>query len=232
MSDTDEVRIIADTRRRLLRRSILNVLVSCAALATVFILGRGFHMISLPLRWEPIALVSGIALVVGAVGLTGSWWVTRLPPEALTQRIALRQNDQAQTVLSRLFLLFPLLWAPLAFIWFIVAKQVLSFGWHVFAVAVGLIALAAGAVFLMLLTGWGVTGRGRLIYDEELFQSFRTRGYVIGFWSLMVGLPLILAIGLSRPAWAVEALPILIAGGACVPAVTIGLLTQRAERGG
>jgi hypothetical protein len=70
----------------------------------------------------------------------------------------------------------------------------------------------------------------RLIYDEELFRSFRTRGYIAGFWSIMAGLPLILALGLARPAWAVEALPVLIAVGVCVPAVSIALLSRQAER--
>jgi len=82
----------------------------------------------------------------------------------------------------------------------------------------------------LILTGWGAAKRARLIYDEELFLSFRTRGYIAGFWSVMAGLLLILALGLAHPAWAVEALPVLIALGVCVPAMTIALLNRQAER--
>ena len=39
-----------------------------------------------------------------------------------------------------------------------------------------------------------------------------------------------LALGLARPAWAVEALPVLIGVGISVPALTIALLNRRAEQ--
>src|ERR1700744_6050482 len=113
MLEADEVRIIADTRRRLLRRSLLNVLVSFAVLASVFILGLGFHMISRPLRWQPIALVSAIALGGGAIGLIGSWCVTGVPPEALPNRIARRASQSSQRLLSRIYLLFPVVFGLL-----------------------------------------------------------------------------------------------------------------------
>ena len=46
----------------------------------------------------------------------------------------------------------------------------------------------------------------------------------------LVILPVVLALGLARPAWAVEALPVLIAIGLSVPALTIARLNRRAER--
>jgi len=230
MSDADEERIIADMRQRLRLRAALNILVSAAALATVFILGLGFHMIARPLRWPPIAAVSAAGLLVGALGLTGAWWATRLPPEALSERIALRQSDRTQRFLSRIYLFFPLIMGVLGLLASALVGQVLNHGWQIPDVVMGITVLAGSIGYLLVLTGWGALRRGRLVFDEELFLSFRIRGYVAGFWSLMVGTLLILALGLARPAWAVEALPLLIAVGLCVPALTIALLNRQAER--
>jgi hypothetical protein len=232
MSDANEERIAMDMRRRLVLRALLNILVACAVLATEFILGLGFHMITWPLRWRQIALVSILAALVGAVGLTAAWWMTRLPPQALATRITLRESDRVQRLMSRAYALYPLIMGLLAFGGVLLVRRALEEGWRIDDVILGLALLVAAIGYLAMLAGWGVGRRGRLIFDEELFRSFRTRGYVAGFWSVMAGLVLILALGLKRPAWAVEALPVLIAVGACVPAVTIALLNRRAERDG
>ncbi len=232
MPDANEERITTDVRRRLGLRALLNVLVACAVFATVFILGLGFHMITRPLRWQPIALVCVLAALVGAVGLTAAWWMTRLPPQALSTRITLRDSDRVQRLMSRVYAIYPLIMGFLAFVGVLLVRSVLEGAWRIPDVILSLALLAGAIGYLLLLAGWGVGRRGRLIFEEELFRSFRTRGYVAGFWSVMAGLLLILALGLKRPAWAVEALPVLIAVGACVPAVTIALLNRRAERDG
>ena len=230
MTEAEQDRIIADVRRRLRWRALLNLVVCLAVLATELMLGLGFHMITRPLRWQPIAMVSAIATSVGAVGITAAWWVTRLPREALTEEITLRESDRFQRLLSRIFLFFPLIMGLLGVIASALVAQVLNYGWRI-ADVVGCVAvLTGGAGYLLILTGWGAAKRARLIYDEELFLSFRTRGYIAGFWSVMAGLLLILALGLAHPAWAVEALPVLIALGVCVPAMTIALLNRQAER--
>jgi len=232
MSDAGDERVIAGMRRRLRLRAVLNVLTSFAALATVFILGLGFHMITRPIRWPPIALVSAVALLVGALGLTAAWWVTRLPPEALSERIALRQSDRTQQFLARIYLFFPLILGVLGVLASILVGQVLDHGWQIPDVIGGVGVLVLSMAYLPLLTGWGAVRRGRLAFDEELFLSFRMRGYIAGFWSVLAGLMVVLGLGLARPAWAVEGLPVLIAVGICVPAVTIALLNRRAERDG
>jgi hypothetical protein len=189
-------------------------------------------MIGRPLRWQPIALLFGSEALVGAVGMTAAWWVTRFPRGALTARMTLRQSDRVQRLLSRLFLFYPILIGLIAIDWALLVQRVLHWGWGVLDVTDGLSLTFCVIAFVSVLTGWGVSrmNRLRLIYDEELFRSFRIRGYVAGFWSIMAGLPLILALGLARPAWAVEALPVLIGVGISVPALTIALLNRRAER--
>jgi hypothetical protein len=228
MSDADEERIFADLRRRANRRALLIVLVGCAMIATA--LGQTFSMIGQPLRWQPIALVFATEALVGVVGLTATWWVTRFPPGALTTRMTLRQSDHVQRFMSRFYLFYPILISLIAVDWALLVHRVLQEGWQILDVTDGL-SLAFGAIaYVPFLTGWGVGRMSRLIYDEELFRSFRTRGYIAGFWSIMAGLPLILALGLTRPAWAVEALPVLIGVGISVPALTIALLNRQAER--
>ncbi|HSV03579.1 MAG TPA: hypothetical protein VLI41_10280 [Phenylobacterium sp.] len=230
MSEAEDDRIIADTRRRLLRRAFLNVAVALATVGGELFFGLRLKVLALPLHWQAVAVFTGLALLFGALGMIGSWWVTRLPPEALTPRITLRQSERIQRFLSRIFLFFPLIMGVLGVTSSALVIQVLNHGWRL-ADGVGAVAvLAGGAGYLLLLTGWGSAKRARLIYDEELFLSFRTRGYIAGFWSVMAGLLLVLALGLARPAWAVEALPLLIAAGVCVPAMTIALLNRRAER--
>jgi len=230
MSEAEEDRIIADMRRRLRRRSLLNVVVSLTTGGGEIFFGLRFHIFTSPHRYGAIAVFTGLALLFGALGLIGAWWVTRLPPEALTQRIALRQSDRTQKLLSRIFLLFPLVFGVLGIISSGLVVSVLNYGWRLVDVVMGVSVLAGGIPYLMFLTGWGSARRGRLVYDEELFLSFRMRGYIAGFWSVMAGLLLILALGLARPAWAVEALPLLMAVGVCVPAMTIALLNRQAER--
>jgi hypothetical protein len=230
MAKAEEDRIIADTRRRVRLRSILNVLVSLTTGGGEIFLGLRLKIFTPPLQWGPIAVFAGLALMFGALGLTGAWWVTRLPPEALSQRIALRQSDHNQRLLSRIFLLLPLVFGVLGIISSTLVVQVLNYGWAPIDMVIGVTVLAGGAGYLLILTGWGAAKRGRLIYDEELFLSFRTRGYIVGFWSVMAGLLVVLALGLARPAWAVEALPLLLAVGVCVPAMTIALLNWQAER--
>uniref|UniRef100_UPI00261EBC86 hypothetical protein n=1 Tax=Phenylobacterium sp. TaxID=1871053 RepID=UPI00261EBC86 len=175
-------------------------------------------------------LIMLLPVLVGVVGSTGAWWVTRFPPGALTPRMTLRQSDRVQRYMSRLYLFYPILIGLFAFDWALLVHSVLKGGWQVLDVTEGLVLTFGVVAYVLALTGWGVGRMSRLIYDEELFRSFRTRGYIAGFWSVMGGLPLILALGLARPAWAVEALPVLIAVGISVPAVTIGLLNRRAER--
>jgi hypothetical protein len=230
MSETEEDSIIADMRRRLLLRSMLNVGVSLATLGAEVFFGLRLHVFTSPLRYGAIAAFTGLALLFGALGMIGAWWVTRLPPEALTAQISLRQSDRTQRFLSRIFLFFPLIMGVLGITGSALVMQVLNFGWRFADMVGGVTVLVGAAGYLMLLTGWGTVRRARLVYDEELFLSFRTRGYVAGFWSVMAGLLLILALGLARPAWAVEALPILMAVGVCVPAMTIALLNRQAER--
>jgi len=230
MSDADEERMFADLRRRANRRALLIGLVGCAVAAALFIPVLGFHMIGRPLRWQSVALIMLLPVLVGVVGSTGAWWVTRFPPGALTPRMTLRQSDRVQRYMSRLYLFYPILIGLIAFDWALLVQRVLKSGWQVLDVTEGLVLTFGVVAYVLALTGWGVGRMSRLIYDEELFRSFRTRGYIAGFWSVMGGLPLILALGLARPAWAVEALPVLIAVGISVPAVTIGLLNRRAER--
>ncbi len=230
MSDADEERMFADLRRRANRRALLIGLVGCAVAAALFIPVLGFHMIGRPLRWQSVALIMLLPVLVGVVGSTGAWWVTRFPPGALTPRMTLRQSDRVQRYMSRLYLFYPILIGLIAFDWALLVHSVLKGGWQVLDVTEGLVLTFGVVAYVLALTGWGVGRMSRLIYDEELFRSFRTRGYIAGFWSVMGGLPLILALGLARPAWAVEALPVLIAVGISVPAVTIGLLNRRAER--
>jgi len=228
MSDADEERIFADLRRRAKQREWLILLVGVAMLATF--LGLSLRMIGQPLRWQPIALLFGAVALVGAVGMTAAWWVTRFPPGALTARMVLRQSDRVQRLLSRFYLFYPILIGLIAVDGALLVQRVLHGGWRVLDVTEGLVFTFCALVYVPYLTGWGVGRMSRLIYDEELFRSFRTRGYIAGFWSIMAGLPLILALGLARPAWAVEALPVLIAVGVCAPAVTIALLSRQAER--
>ena len=233
MSDADEERIFADLRQRAKRREWLILLVGVAMLATV--LGLSLRMIGQPLRWQPIALLFGAVALVGVVGMTAAWWVTRFPPGALTARMVQRQSDRVQRLLSRFYLFYPILIGLIAVDWALLVQRVLHGGWRVLDVTEALTFTFGALVYVPYLTGWGFGGRhghGRLIYDEELFRSFRTRGYIAGFWSIMAGLPLILAPGLARPVWAVEALPVLIAIGLCVPALTIALLNRRAEQDG
>jgi hypothetical protein len=230
MSDADEERIIADMRGRLRRRALLIVLTSLAVIATEFVLVMGFHMITLPLRWQSIALVTAIAALVAVVGVTATYWATRLPPEALSTRITLRHSDRVQRILSRLYLFYPFILGVFAFNSVGIAHRVLHQGWRIPDVIGSASFLVNVALYVLLLTGWGVGRMSRLIYEDELFRSFRTRGYIAGFWSVLAGLLLILALGLTRPAWAVEALPVLIAVGVSVPAATIALLNRRAER--
>jgi hypothetical protein len=227
MSDADEERIFADLRRRARRRELLFVLVACATITTA--LGVGFSVRDQPLR-RVIALVFGAEALVGAVGLTAAWWATRFPPGALTARMTLRQSDRVQRLMSRLYLFYPILIGLFAFDWALLVHRVLKGGWRVLDVTEGVVLTFGVIAYVAALTGWGVNRMNRLIYDEELFRSFRTRGYIAGFWSIMAGLPLILALGLTRPAWAVEALPILIGVGISVPALTIALLNRRAEQ--
>jgi hypothetical protein len=228
--DADEERIFADLRRRANRRALLNLLVAGVMIATLA--GLSFSMIGQPLRWQTIALVYAAVALVGAVGMTAAWWVTRFPPGALTARMTLRQGDRVQRLISRLYMFYPILVGIIAFDWVLLIHRVLKGGWQVLDVTEGLSLTFCFIAFVLALTGWGVGRMSRLIYDEELFRSFRTRGYIAGFWSIMAGLMMILALGLTRPAWAVEALPVLIAVGLCVPAVTIALLSRRAERDG
>jgi hypothetical protein len=228
MSDADEERVFADLGRRAKRRELLILLVGCAAGATF--LGLSLPMIGQPLRWQPIALLFAAVALVGAVGMTAAWWVTRFPPGALTARWTLRQSDRAQRLMSRLYLFYPILVGLIAFDATLLLHRVLKGGWRVLDVTDGVVLGFNAIAFLLALTGWNVDRMTRLIYDEELFRSFRSRGYIAGFWSIMAGLPLVLALGLARPAWAVEALPLLIGVGISVPAVTIALLNRRAER--
>jgi hypothetical protein len=228
MSDADEERIFADLRRRANRRALLIVLVGGAMIATG--LGLTFLMIGQPLRWQPIALLFATEALVGAIGLTAAWWVTRFPPGALTARMTLRQSDRVQRHMSRLYLFYPIVIGIFALDAALLVHRVLHGGWGILDVTDGLVFTFCTLAYVPFLTGWGVGRMSRLIYDEELFRSFRTQGYIAGFWSLMAGLPLILALGLARPAWAVEALPVLIAMGISVPALTIALLNRRAER--
>lgn len=228
MSDADEECIFADLRQRAKRRELLILLVAGAMIATL--LALIFSLFDRPLRWQLVALVIGAPALVGVVGLTAAWWVTRFPPGALTARWTPRQSDRHQRLLSRLYLFYPIVIGIMALNWTLLLHRVLRGGWQVLDVTDGL-AMAFGYIaYLPALTGWGVSRMVRLIYDEELFRSFRMRGYIAGFWSIMAGLPLILALGLARPVWAVEALPALIAVGICVPSVTIALLSRRAER--
>lgn len=229
MSDADDERIMADMRRRIGWRALLNVLVSCAVVVTEFGLIVGLHMITRPPQWRQIASVTALAALVGAVGMTAAWWVTRLPPEALSARITLRNSERFQRFVSRLYLFYPIVLGLFAFDSALLVHRALSGGWRTLDVTGGLTFTLGAVSYVLLLTGWGAGRRGRLIYDEELFRSFRTRGYIAGFWSIMAGLALTLALGLARPAWAVEALPVLIAVGISVPALTIGLLSRRAE---
>lgn len=228
MSDADEERIFADLRRRAKRRELLIVLVACAMIVTFG--GLSFRMIGQPLRWQSIALLFGSEALVGVVGMTAAWWVTRFPPGALTARMTLRQSDRVQRLMSRFYLFYPVLLGLLALNGALLVDRVLREGWRILDVMDGLVFTFSTLVYVPYLTGWGVGRMSRLIYDEELFRSFRTRGYIAGFWSIMAGLPLILALGLARPAWAVEALPVLIGVGISVPALTIALLNRRAER--
>lgn len=230
MTRAEEDRIIADTRRRLVLRAVLNVAVCLVTFGGEVFFGLRLHVFNPPLRWLPIAVFTGLALLFGGLGMVGSWWLTRLPPEALTRQITLRENDRIQRLLARVFLFFPLIIGVLGLTAFALVVQVLNHGWRLPDVVAAIGVLAGALAYLMLLTGWGSAKRARLIYDEELFLSFRTRGYVAGFWALMAGLMLILALGLVRPAWAVEALPLLLAVGICVPAMTIALLNRQAER--
>jgi hypothetical protein len=232
MSEAEEDRIIADTRRRLLLRSFLNVGVSMTTVGGEVFFGLRLNVFTSPHRYGAIAVFTGLALLFGALGMIGAWWVTRLPPEALTQQITLRQSDRTQRFLSRIFLFFPLIMGVLGITSSLLVIRVLNFGWRFVDVVAGMAVLVCGIGYLMILTGWGTARRARLVYDEELFLSFRTRGYVAGFWSMMAGMLLILALGLARPAWAVEALPLLMAVGVCVPAMTIALLNRQAERDG
>ncbi|HSV03876.1 MAG TPA: hypothetical protein VLI41_11800 [Phenylobacterium sp.] len=230
MSDADEERIFADLRRRANRRELLMVPVGCAVAAAMFIPVLGFHLIGRPLRWQSIALVMLLPVLVGVVGSTAAWWVTRFPPGALTARMTLRQSDRVQHIMSRLYLFYPIVIGIVAFDWALLVHRVLKGGWQILDVTEGLMLTFAVIAYVPALTGWGVGRMSRLIYDEELFRSFRTRGYVAGFWSIMAGLPVILALGLARPAWAVEALPFLIAVGISAPALTMAHLNRRAER--
>lgn len=230
MLDAKEDRIIADMRRRLLHRSLLNVAVSLAAAGGVVFFGLRMGAFSSPHGWTAIAALSGLALPLCGVGMIGAWWLTRLPAEALTPQIALRQSDRSQRTLSRIFIFFPLIMGVLGLVASALVVRIVNHGWQPAEIVFGVGLLAGAATYLLILTGWGSAKRTGLIYNEELFSSFRTRGYIAGFWSVMAGLPLILALGLARLSWAVEALPLLMAVGVSVPAVTIALLNREAER--
>src|SRR6185312_12772766 len=173
MSDADEERIFADLRRRAKRRELLMLLVAGAMAATA--LGLSLPMIGRPLRWQPIALMFGGEALVGAVGMTAAWWVTRFPPGSLTARMTLRQSDRVQRLMSRLYLFFPLLIGGIAIDWALLVHRVLREGWRVLDVTEGLVFAFCALAYVPYLTGWGVARMTRLIYDEELFGSFRTR---------------------------------------------------------
>jgi hypothetical protein len=228
MSDADEERIFADLRRRVNRRALLFLQAGCAGIALG--LGLTFSMIGQPLRWQPIALVFATTALVTVAGMTAAWWVTRIPPGALTARMTLRQSERVQRNMSRLYLFYPIVIGIFALNGALLVHRVLHEGWRILDVTGGLVFTFCAIAYVPYLTGWGAGRMSRLIYDEELFRSFRIRGYIAGFWSIMAGLPLILALGLARPAWAVQALPVLIGVGISVPALTIALLNRRAER--
>jgi len=232
MSAADEAdeRIIADMRARLRLRALGIGLTAVAVLVTMVGLAVGAHMIALPLRWWSIALLTAIPALVGLGGVALSFRVTRLPPEALTERIALRDSDRVQRILARLYLFYPFILGLFAFNSATAAYRVLHHGWRTFDVIVSVSFLVNMGFYVMLLTGWRVGGRSRLFYQDELFRSFRTQGYAIGFWGVLAGVLLVFVLGLARPAWAVEALPVLIAVGVSVPAATVALLNRRAER--
>ena len=230
MSDAEEERIVADMRVRLRRRAALIVLTCVAVLATEFVLVMGFHMITLPVRWLPMAEVTAIATLVAVAGCAATYWATRLPPEALSPRITLRDSDRVQRILARVYLFYPFILSVMAFNTVMIAHRVLDRGWRILDVLGSASYVVNILFYLLLLSGWRMGRVVRLIYQDELFRSFRTQGYIAGFWSVLVGLLLIFALGLTRPAWAVEALPVLIAVGVSVPAATIALLNRRAER--
>jgi len=232
MSDADQAdeRVIADMRARLRRRALGIILTAVAVLVTEVLLALGAHMIALPLRWWSIGLLTAIAAMVGLGGVAVTYRVTRLPPEALTERITLRDSDRVQRILARLYLFYPFILGLFAFNSATAAYRVLHHGWRSLDVIISVSFLVNMLFYVMLLTGWRVGGTSRLIYQDELFRSFRTQGYAVGFWSVLAGVLLVFVLGLARPAWAVEALPVLIAVGVSVPAATIALLNRRAER--
>jgi hypothetical protein len=228
MSDADEERIFADLRRRVKRRELLFLLAGGAGIAVG--LGLIFSVIGQPLRWQLITLMLGTPALVTVAGMTAAWWVTRIPPGVLTARMTLRQSDRVQRNLSRLYMFYPIIIGLFALYGALLIHNGLRDGWRFLDATSGLVFTFYAIAYVPYLTGWGAGRMSRLIYDEELFRSFRIRGYVAGFWTIMAGLPLILALGLARPAWAVEALPVLIGAGISVPALTIALLNRQAER--
>jgi len=230
MSETQEEGITAALERRALRAALLSVAVGLTTGAGEIFFALRFNLFTLPPQYEAVAMLTGLVLLFGVTGLVA--WVTRPPPEAFSERVVLRRIDRTQKSLSRTFLFFPLLVGLAGFVSSCAIFRGQNYGWRPLDVADGLFVLPVGGAYLLLLTGWASGKLGRLVYDEELFRSFRTRGYIISFWSLMAGLLLVLTLGLVRPTWAVEALPLLIAAGVCVPAVTIALLNRRAERDG
>ena len=227
----EEDRIFADMRRRLRWRGLLLVLVCAAVMATEFVLIMDFHMVTWPVTWPSLLPVISIGVLVAVAGVLGVAWLTRLPPEALSTRMTLRHSDSGQRLMSRLYLFYPLIMGVFAFNAAVVIHRVIYGGWQIMDVLGAFTFTACILGYVQFLTGgWRRDPRTRLIFDEELFRSFRTRGYVAGFWSVLVGLVLVLALGLARPVWAVEALPFLIAVGISAPALTIALLNRRAER--
>jgi hypothetical protein len=230
MSEAEEEGIPAAVERRVQRALLLSVAVGLTAAAGEIFFAFRFSIFTQPPQYEAVAVLAGLVLLFGVTGLVA--WVMRPPPDALSERVVLRRIDRTHKVLSRTFLFFPLIVGLAGFNSSSAVFRGLNFGWRPLDVVGGLVGLLPSAVYLLLLTGWASPKYDRIVYDEELFRSFRMRGYVIGFWSLIACLPLVLTLGLLQPSWAVAALPLLIAAGVCVPAVTIALLNRRAERDG
>lgn len=206
------------------RRRVMGVVVLSLAIGVL-----GAWVLSLPTDqlggWKEPALLGVGGLAMLGVGLT--LWLTRGPPD--TARSLMLRTDHLQRQRSIHLILF----APFALLstlacWQSTGKIVEGRGGSADFVFLSAILFLSLIHLSSVLGLW--SGPYKAVYDDEFSRHLRGRAMMVGFFALLFGVIMIFLLGLTEPALAIRALPLMVLYAVVITSLSYAIMDLRAGR--